>query len=59
MEPKYGTCDMAYYCIALAVSNSAVSKVVLKVTDQKSLVLPIREKQSDKVGYLPPRQHLK
>jgi len=59
MKPKYGTWDMAYYCFALAVLNSAVSKVVLKVTDQKSLVLPIREKQSDKVGYLPPRQHLK
>jgi hypothetical protein len=49
-EPEIGTADMAYYCFALAVSKSAISKVELQVAGRKSLVLLLVGKHSNKVA---------
>ena len=50
--PEIGTADMAYYCFALAVSKSDVSKVELQVAGRKSIEieLPVVEEQSNKPG---------
>ena len=41
--PDMGTADMAYYCFALAVNKSAVTKVELMVKGRKSTILNIKK----------------
>jgi hypothetical protein len=45
---KLGSCDMAYYCFALALSKSAADTVELHIQGRKPVKLSIAEKRSNK-----------